>query len=68
MIIDESSTYINYQFVGETEPPFQPTWVLVAQWDGVHPHPHGAENYEGIDEEFLSKVSTNSLIFKLYIY
>ena len=57
MIIEEAFTYINNHFIGGEEQPFQPTWLLVAQWDGVHPHPHGSENHEGIDEEYLSRVS-----------
>ena len=30
--------------------------MLVAQWDRVHPHPHGSDNHEGIDEEYLNRV------------
>ena len=52
----EAAAYVNYRFIDENEPTFQPTWMLVAQWDGVHPYPHGSDNYEGIDEEYLSKV------------
>ena len=33
------------------------SWALVAQWDKVHPYPHGAQNHLGISEEFLSLVS-----------
>ena len=54
--MDEASTYINDRFIGENETLYQPSWVLVAQWDEVHPHPHGSDNHEGIDEEYLSKV------------
>ena len=36
---------------------FQPTWMIVAQWDKVHPHPHGADTHDGISEEYLSKVN-----------
>ena len=35
---------------------FSGTWMLVVQWDKVHPHPHGADDHEGISEEFLNKV------------
>ncbi len=35
---------------------FQGTWMLVAQWEGVHPYPHGAENHEGLSEDFLARV------------
>lgn len=58
MIMDKASTYINKRFIGEGKPPYRPTWVLVAQWDRVHPHPHGADNYEGVDESYLNRVST----------
>lgn len=57
MIMDEASTYVNDRFVGEDKPPFQPTWLLMAQWDKVHPHPHGSANHEGISEEYLNRVS-----------
>ena len=55
-IMNEASIYINDHFIDEDQPPFRPTWVLVAQWDRVHPYPHGSDNHDGIDEEYLSKV------------
>ena len=55
-IMKEAAAYVNYRFIDENEPTFQPTWMLVAQWDGVHPYPHGSDDHEGIDEEYLSKV------------
>ena len=55
-ILNEASAYINARFIDESENRYQPTWVLVAQWDGVHPHPHGSDNHEGIDEEYLNRV------------
>lgn len=58
MIMDEVSTYINYRYVAGGEANFQPSWVLVAQWDEVHPHPHGSSDHEGIDENYLNRVST----------
>jgi hypothetical protein len=60
VIMDQVSTFINHHFIGENETAYQPSWMLVAQWDGVHPHPHGADNHEGIDEEYLDKVCTVS--------
>ncbi len=36
--------------------------MLVAQWDKVHPHPHGSDDHEGIDQEYLEKVDSNSLL------
>ena len=56
-IMNEVSTFVNDRFVAEDAPTFQPTWLLVAQWDGVHPFPHGSDNREGIDEEYLSLVT-----------
>lgn len=37
---------------------FDPTWMIVAQWDKVHPYPHGADSQDELSgyEEFLSKV------------
>ena len=35
---------------------FDGSWMLIAQWDKVHPHPHGADDHEGISEKFLNKV------------
>ncbi len=60
MIMDEIATYFNDRFIDkEVEPLFEPTWVLVAQWDKVHPFPHGDDNLnlEGVDQEYLSRVS-----------
>ena len=56
MIIDQASEYVNGRFVNGNGVTFRPTWTLVAQWDGVHPHPHGADDHEGIDEEYLDRV------------
>lgn len=56
-IFDVVSTYINDRFVANDEATFRPSWVLVAQWDGVHPHPSGSDDHEGIDEEYLNRVS-----------
>ena len=33
-------------------------WMLIAQWDHVHPSPHGDDNTRGISENLLSKVSS----------
>ena len=40
----------------ESETRFVGLWMLVAQWDGVHPSPHGADDLGGIDEEELERV------------
>ena len=56
MIVDGVTAYVNDRFDADSEEKFQSTWLLVAQWDGVHPHPHGANDREGIDEEYLNRV------------
>lgn len=43
-------------------------WMLVAQWDQVHPHPHGADDHEGISESFLEKVNSVFRTLCSYIY
>ena len=40
----------------ESGGPYNPTWMIVAQWDKVHPYPHGTDSHDGISEEYLSKV------------
>ena len=36
---------------------YQGTWMLVAQWDKVHPNPHGISNEQDVlDNPFLNKV------------
>ena len=52
--MNEATTYVREQLNGGAE--FQPTWMLVAQWDRVHPDPHGADSHEGVSEDYLSKV------------
>ena len=57
-ILREVSNFLNenypdstsgVQFVGE--------WMLIAQWDHVHPSPHGVKGIEGIPPEELDKVT-----------
>ena len=55
-IMDEVATYINDRLVADGEPSFQSTWLLVAQWDRIHPYPHGDDNRKGVDEDYLDKV------------
>ena len=57
VIMNNITTYVNDRFIGEGEVRYEATWVLVAQWEGVHPHPHGSDNHEGIDETYLDRVS-----------
>ena len=54
-----ATDYVNDRFFADGDAEFVPTWMIVAQWDGVHPHPHGSDNHEGIPEEYLSRVRTN---------
>ena len=56
--MDEAASYINNRFIGEDEAMYSPSWVLVGQWEEVHPHPHGADDQEGIDDDDLDKVKT----------
>lgn len=58
MIMNETATYLNDRFVDEGDDPFQPTWMIVGQWDSVHPYPHGSDNHLGISEEYLNRVCT----------
>ncbi len=37
---------------------FDGSWLLIAQWDQVHPSPHGDDDRRGISENVLSKVFT----------
>ena len=48
--------HINKTVITENDRQFYPNWMVVAQWEKVHPYPHGAANHEGISEEYLSKV------------
>lgn len=55
-IFTELSSFINRNIIAGGDAPFEPTWLLVAQWDGIHPYPHGADDHEGVDEEYLRRV------------
>ena len=55
-IMNETADYVNDRLVVGDEV-FQPTWMIIAQWDRVHPHPHG-EPHEGASEEYLNRVSS----------
>ena len=39
---------------------YAPAWMIVAQWDKVHPFPHGSDDHQGVPEEFLDLVSSSS--------
>ncbi len=32
-------------------------WMLIAQWDGVHPFPHGSDDTLGISRDELNRVN-----------
>ena len=55
-ILDEVNRFIQSNQADSTRKPFVGNWMLIAQWDHVHPSPHGAENTEGIPPEELSMV------------
>ena len=57
-IMNDATSYVNDRFIDDDTPPYEATWMLVAQWEGVHPHPHGSDNHEGIDESYLNRVSS----------
>ena len=40
----------------DTRDEFRGTWMLVAQWDRVHPDPHGADDHMGVPEALLERV------------
>ena len=57
-MLEEVSAFTQGQRAADDErDEFQGSWMLVAQWDGVHPYPHGADDHEGISEAFLDLVS-----------
>ena len=45
----------------DTRDVFRGMWMLVAQWDRVHPDPHGADDHMGIPEYLLERVGSVGL-------
>ena len=45
----------------DTRDEFRGTWMLVAQWDRVHPDPHGADDHMSITEALLERVGSVGL-------
>ena len=45
----------------DTRDEFRGTWMLVAQWDRVHPDPHGADDHMDIPEALLERVGSVDL-------
>lgn len=43
---------------GENDEFYAGHWMLIAQWDSVHPYPHGSDDTQGISEQELSQVSS----------
>ncbi len=61
-MFDEVSGFVQGQRSEEDErDEFQGTWMLVAQWDHVHPDPHGADDHMGIPEALLERVSSGAV-------
>ena len=54
-----ASDFVQGQRQGNDE--FRGTWMLVAQWDRVHPDPHGADDHMGIPEALLERVGSVDL-------
>ena len=67
IILDEVNRFIQSNQADSSQEPFVGTWMLIAQWDQVHPSPHGAEDTEGIPPEELSKVLKLECMLKLRI-
>ena len=65
MILDEAAAYANERILGDDDTFFTPTWALVAQWDKVHPFPHGEDDLEGIDLEYIERVRPHVQAFIL---
>ena len=59
-ILDSVDNYVNVT-------DFRGTWMILAQWDRVHPYPHGSDNHEGVLEEFLAKVNLHLGIITRFI-
>ncbi len=53
----EASTFVRAQLgQDDDDKGFHGKWMLVAQWNNVHPFPHGADDHQGIPEGFLKLV------------
>ena len=56
-ILREVSNFLNLNYHDSTNGvQFTGEWMLIAQWDHVHPSPHGVEGIRGIPPEELNKV------------
>ena len=61
-MLKEASSFVQGQRrENDTRDEFRGTWMLVAQWDHVHPDPHGADDHMGIPEALLERVGSVDL-------
>ena len=51
-ILDDVSSYIRENSVSSN---FRGSFMILAEWEGVHPYPHGTSNASD-DDPFLAKV------------
>jgi len=58
-LLDDVSSYIRER---NTSSQFRGSFMILAEWDDVHPYPHGASNVSD-DDPFLAKVQC---IYALY--
>lgn len=61
IVLDEVNRYVRLN----TEQQFTGTFMILAEWRGVHPYPHGSCNYYDIIKSYPS---TRSFINKVYTY
>ena len=55
-VIFNNATAHAREFILAENDTYVPTWMLVAQWENVHPFPHGADSTEGLDQLYLDQV------------
>jgi len=53
-LLNNVSSYIRERGMSSD---FEGSFMILAEWEGVHPYPHGANNDSG-DDPFLNKVSS----------
>ena len=64
-LLDEVSSFIINQR-NLTADSFQGQWMLVAEWNGVHPYPHADSTIGSLDAQtdaFVKKVKKNFFCF-----
>ena len=66
VIFNNITDFVNEELTAEGEV-FEGNWAIVAQWEDVHPHPHGADPLpEGIDKTYLDRVRMSLLGFNFH--